>query len=140
MARSLRVLFARPGYGTAPLRGTNFCLQGDQRAAEPPSRRTRRERDIKRDRVFSAHSLRRLRVDTIPAIGMLLTATVNASGDSMYKQRLERFYRDHPRGLGDSPQKTTEVFTAHASATRHETDGLDEKKCIQDPELVGISV
>ena len=58
----------------------------------------------------------------------------------MYKQRLERFYRDHPRGLGDSPQKTAEVLTAHASATRHETDGLDEKKSIQDPAQVSVSV
>jgi hypothetical protein len=140
MAHSLRVLFARPGYGTVPLRGTNFCLQGDQRVAEPPSRRTRRERDIKRDRVFSAHSLRRLRVDTIPAIGMLLTATDNASGDSMYKQRLERFYRDHPGGLGDSPPNNAEVITAAASATRHEADGLGEKKCIQDPGQVGVNV
>jgi hypothetical protein len=30
------VLFARPGHDTVPLRGTNFCLQGDQRVAEPP--------------------------------------------------------------------------------------------------------
>ena len=58
----------------------------------------------------------------------------------MYKQRLERFYRDHPRGLGDSPQKMTEVLTADASATRHETVGLDEKKSIQDAAQVGVSV
>jgi hypothetical protein len=93
-----------------------------------------------RDSGFSAHSLGRLHVDANPEIDMLLTTTDNASGDSMYKHRLEKFYRDRPTGLGDGPQKTPEVFTAHASATRHETDGLDEKKSIQDPELVGVSV
>jgi hypothetical protein len=90
--------------------------------------------------VFSAHSLGRLQVDANPEIGMLLTTTDNASGDSMYKQRLEKFYRDHPRGLGDGPQKKPEVFPAHASASRHETDGLDEKTNLQDPAQVGVSV
>jgi hypothetical protein len=100
----------------------------------------RRERDIRRDSGFSAHSLGRLRIAANPVFGMLLTATDNASEDGMYKQRLEKFYREHPRGLSDSPPNNAEVIPAHASATRYEIGGLDEKKSIQDPAQVGVRV
>jgi hypothetical protein len=58
----------------------------------------------------------------------------------MYKQRLEKFYRDHPRGLGDSSPNNEESITATASVTRHQTDGLDQKKCIQELAQVGVGI
>ncbi|PZM15917.1 hypothetical protein CPY51_05410 [Rhizobium tubonense] len=49
--------------------------------------------------------------------------------DNMHQHRLEKFYKDNPRGLSDSSRKNIEPLSAAVSAVEPKSDELDEKEC-----------
>jgi len=58
---------------------------------EPLDGKRFHKRDIRRDRVFSAHSLGRLGIDADPATGMLLTAIGKGLGKTCTSDDWKRF-------------------------------------------------